>query len=47
MNYGFSYQGSKNRLAERIVEELPPAEYFVDLFAGGGAKRIRTQKQSR
>ena len=37
MNYGFTYQGSKNRLAEHIIAELPPAKYFVDLFTGGGA----------
>ena len=29
--------GSKNRIARDIVEQLPSAEYFVDLFCGGCA----------
>lgn len=37
MNYGICYQGSKNKLAERIIEVLPRAEHFYDLFAGGCA----------
>ena len=37
MNYGMPYQGSKNTIAPLIVEKLPPAENFVDLFFGGGA----------
>jgi hypothetical protein len=37
MTYGFNYQGSKNAIAKRIVDALPPAENFVDLFAGGCA----------
>lgn len=36
-NYGLPYQGSKNRLANRIVELLPPAEHLYDVFAGGCA----------
>ena len=24
MNYGLPYQGSKNRIAKRLVEALPP-----------------------
>ena len=35
--YGVPYQGSKSRLAERIVELLPPAGALYDLFAGGCA----------
>lgn len=35
--YGMPYKGSKDRLAEKIVSVLPDAEYFVDLFGGGGA----------
>ena len=35
--YGMPYKGSKDKIAERIVEVLPEAEYFVDLFGGGGA----------
>jgi site-specific DNA-adenine methylase len=37
MNYGMPYMGSKNRIARDIVEQLPSAEYFVDLFCGGCA----------
>lgn len=29
--------GSKNRIAEWIINNLPPAEHFYDLFGGGGA----------
>lgn len=35
--YGLPFQGSKNKLAERIIEVLPRAEHFYDLFAGGCA----------
>lgn len=35
--YGLPYQGSKSRLAERIVDLLPSATHLFDLFAGGGA----------
>ena len=35
MAYGFGYIGSKNHIAEQIIEQLPTADYFVDLFAGG------------
>lgn len=31
------YKGSKNQIAEKIISVLPKAEYFVDLFGGGGA----------
>lgn len=37
MNFGVPYKGSKSKIAERIVDSLPPAEVFVDLFAGGCA----------
>ena len=37
MNFGMPYQGSKNRLAKDIIEQMPPAEHFYDLFGGGGA----------
>lgn len=37
MNYGIGIQGSKNKLAERIISVLPPAAHFYDLFCGGGA----------
>lgn len=35
--YGLPYQGSKSKLAERIVSLLPPATHLYDLFAGGCA----------
>lgn len=35
--YGLPYMGSKNAIAEEIINILPSAEYFVDLFGGGGA----------
>ena len=37
MSYGLPYKGSKNKLAERIVELFPKADNFYDLFCGGGA----------
>lgn len=36
MNFGMPYQGSKNKLAKDIIEQMPPAEHFYDLFGGGG-----------
>ncbi|MCD8288566.1 MAG: DNA adenine methylase [Prevotella sp.] len=35
--YGIGYLGSKNDIADKIIALLPPAETFVDLFAGGCA----------
>lgn len=35
--YGILYQGSKNKIAEKIIDLLPPADNFYDLFAGGCA----------
>lgn len=37
MNYGLPYMGSKNKIARDIVEFLPPAKHFYDLFCGGCA----------
>ncbi len=37
MNYGMPYKGSKNRIAENLIAQLPPARHFYDLFGGGGA----------
>lgn len=37
MNYGMPYKGSKNLIAEKLIQLLPPAEHFYDLFGGGGA----------
>ena len=37
MIYGIPYKGSKNKIAESIIAQLPPAKHFYDLFGGGGA----------
>lgn len=37
MTYGVPYKGSKSSIAEWVVENLPPNETFVDIFAGGCA----------
>ena len=37
MRYGIPYRGSKSRIAEWVVSQLPPADTLVDLFAGGCA----------
>ena len=37
MNYGLPYMGSKNGIAQWVVEHIPGADVFVDLFAGGCA----------
>ena len=37
MNYGLPYKGSKNKLAERILDLMPKAGTLYDLFAGGMA----------
>ena len=31
------YKGSKNAIAKHVIDMLPPAEHFYDLFGGGGA----------
>ena len=37
MRWGMPYKGSKNAIAEKLINAMPDAEYFVDLFGGGGA----------
>lgn len=37
MRYGMPYQGSKNKIAEKIIKYLPNGKRLVDLFGGGGA----------
>ena len=37
MRYGMPYMGSKNKIAEWIIDQLPKAKHFYDLFGGGGA----------
>lgn len=32
--YGMPYKGSKSKIAEKLIEKLPQAETFVDLFGG-------------
>ena len=41
------YQGSKNAIAEKIVDLLPTAENFYDLFAGGCAITHRALIENR
>lgn len=36
-SYGIPYQGSKNLIAEYLINKLPPADTFVDIFGGGCA----------
>ncbi len=35
--YGFSYMGSKGKIADWVIAELPSGKRLVDLFGGGGA----------
>jgi len=37
MNFGLPYKGSKNRIAKKILDILPPAPALYDVFAGGCA----------
>ena len=37
MQYGLPYKGSKSRIADKIIGQLPPAGTLYDLFAGGCA----------
>lgn len=37
MRYGLPYKGSKNAIAKWIIDNLPKADTFCDLFFGGGA----------
>lgn len=37
MQYGLPYKGSKSKIADAIIEYLPPAKVLYDLFAGGCA----------
>lgn len=34
-NLGLPYMGSKNSIARQLIERMPSADTFVDLFAGG------------
>lgn len=34
-NYGICYQGSKNKIADKIINLFPPKTNLYDLFAGG------------
>ena len=37
MNYGLPYKGSKNRIAKKILDILPPVPVLYDVFCGGCA----------
>lgn len=36
-NYGLPYQGSKQKIIDFIINNLPPARHLYDLFGGGGS----------
>lgn len=40
MGFGVPYQGSKSRIAQWVVGNLPSAPVLVDLFAGGYRERM-------
>jgi len=35
--YGLPYKGSKNKIAQKIIQNIPASTHFYDLFSGGGA----------
>lgn len=37
MRYGVPYRGSKNKIAQWVVSNLPAGDTLIDLFAGGCA----------
>ena len=37
MNLGLPYKGSKNRIAQKLLDVMPSGSVFVDLFCGGCA----------
>ena len=37
MSYGLPYQGSKSKIADKLLAAMPSGRRFVDLFAGGCA----------
>lgn len=37
IKYGIPYRGSKNDIAEKLIEFLPSGNTFYDIFCGGGA----------
>ena len=35
--YGIPYKGGKSKVVKWVIDSLPPAEHFYDLFCGGCA----------
>ena len=35
--YGLPYKGSKNKIGQKLLNQIPQADIFIDLFAGGCA----------
>lgn len=35
--YGLPYKGSKNKIAQKIIQNIPASTHFYDLFGGGAA----------
>lgn len=46
-SYGIGYMGSKSRIAEKLVAQLPSAKHFYDLFAGGCSISHRAMIEGR
>lgn len=46
-NYGLTWKGSKNFIADWVVDNLPSADCFVDLFFGGGAITHRAMLRNK
>lgn len=44
--YGLPYKGSKSRITEWVVSNLPRADTLVDLFCGGCAVTSGERKRS-
>lgn len=47
MNYGVLYKGSKNRIVKALLEAIPKADVFCDLFAGGCAVTHRMMNRGK
>ena len=41
MLFGVPYMGSKTKIANNILRQLPAGERFIDLFGGGFANVTR------
>lgn len=46
-HYGVPYKGSKNKIVKRLMERVPSASHFYDLFCGGCAVTHRAIEEHR